>query len=287
MRFVDIIIVTYFSSKDIRACLESLMMQTIFSHCHVWIVDNASQDETLNIIQNVVTANMTLLPLKTNIGFGRAVNEAAAHAKSEFIYLLNPDALLKTSNDLEQLIAFANMHPHAGVIGSRVLEPSGKETKPRRHYPKENKMRTSLGKLPGEIAWVIGASFLLRAGIFNQVNGFDPDFFLYGEEVDLCLRIRKRGFEIIFDSDVTVEHIGSASANQLPSYQKKILKIKGLYLFLQKHYPLSDVRTLVRNDARRALIRYWANYLFSPRKADMYRAERDAAKQFLAQPTVP
>ena len=81
---------------------------------------------------------------------------------------------------------------------------------------------------------------------------------------------------------MAVEHIGSASANQLPSYQKKILKTKGLYLFLKKHYPLNEVRALVKNDARRALFRYWMNFLVSPRKAEMYRAERDAAKQFLS-----
>lgn len=284
---IDIIIVTYFSAKDIRACLESVMMQTLFLQCRVWVVDNASQDDTLNIVAPMVSSNIILLPLKENIGFGRAVNEAAAYAKSEFIYLLNPDALLKTRHDLERLITFASAHPCAGVIGSRVLEPSGKETKPRRYYPQEKKMSTSLGSLPGEFAWVIGASFLLRTAVFRQVNGFDPDFFLYGEEVDLCLRIRKYGFEIAFDADVTVEHIGSASANQLPSYQKKILKMKGLYLFLQKHYPINEVRDLAKHDARRALFRYWMNYLFFPRKAEMYRAERDAAKQFLAQPTVP
>ena len=284
---VDIIIVTYFSSKDIRACLESVMMQTVFSECHVWIVDNASQDDTLDICKTLVAANVSLIALKENIGFGCAVNNAAQHVKSDFIYLLNPDALLKTPHDLERLIAFAHAHPSAGVIGSRVLEPSGKETKPRRYYPQERKMPTSLGKLPGELAWVIGASFLLRAEVFNQVKGFDSDFFLYGEEVDLCLRIRKHGFEIAFDGDVVVEHIGSASANQLPSYQKKMLKTKGLYLFLQKHYPLNEVKALVKQDARRALIRYWLNYFFSPRKANMYRAERDSAKQFLSQPTVP
>ena len=279
---VDIIIVTYFSAKEIRACLESVIKQTLFSECRVWIVDNASQDDTLNIVETMASSNITLLPLKNNIGFGCAVNTAAAYAKGEFIYLLNPDALLKTPHDLERLVAFSKVHPRAGVVGSRVLEPSGKETKPRRHYPKEKKMPTSLKGLPGEFAWVIGASFLLRTAVFNQVNGFDPDFFLYGEEVDLCLRIRKHGFEIAFDGDVAVEHIGSASANQLPSYQKKILKTKGLYLFLKKHYPLNEVRALVKNDARRALFRYWMNFLVSPRKAEMYRAERDAAKQFLS-----
>ncbi|MES2203740.1 MAG: glycosyltransferase family 2 protein [Pseudomonadota bacterium] len=284
---VDIIIVTYFSAKEIRACLESLMMQTVFPQCHVWIIDNDSRDDTLHVVEAVVSSNITLLPLKENIGFGRAINEAARQAKSEFIYLLNPDALLTTPQDLERLIAFAHAHPRAGVIGSRVLEPSGKETKPRQYYPQEKNMRTSLGNLPGEFAWVIGASFLLRTSVFNQVHGFDPDFFLYGEEVDLCLRIRKQGFEIAFDGDVVVEHIGSASANQLPSYQKKMLKAKGLYLFLQKHYPLNEVRALAKRNGRRALFRYWMNACFSPRKANMYRAERDAAKQFLSQPTVP
>lgn len=283
----DIIIVTYFSSKEIRACLESLRMQTIFSQCHVWIVDNNSRDDTLSVIETFVSSNITLLPLQDNIGFGCAVNLAASHAKSEFIYLLNPDAVLKTPNDLERLIAFAYAHPRAGVVGSRVLEPGGKETKPRRHYPQEKKMKTRLGNLPGEFSWVIGASFLLRTTVFRQVHGFDPDFFLYGEEVDLCLRVRKCGFEIAFDGEVTVEHIGSASADQLPSYQKKMLKAKGLYLFLQKHYPMNEVCDLARRDVRRAFMRYWMNVLFFPRKAEMYRAEKDAAKQFLSQATVP
>ncbi|MBP9726796.1 MAG: glycosyltransferase family 2 protein [Gammaproteobacteria bacterium] len=284
---VDIIIVTYFSAKQIRDCVESLAMQTIFSQCRIWIVDNASKDETLAVCEKLIAPNITLIPLQTNIGFGRAVNEAAKYAAGEFIYLLNPDAILKTKDDLAKLIEFANAHPSAGVIGSRVVEPTGKEIMPRRDYPKEKKMSTSLGNLPGDIAWVIGASLLIRTTVFNQVQGFDPDFFLYGEEVDLCLRVRKQGFEIAWDADVTVGHIGSASADQLPSYQKKVLKMKGLYLFLQKHYPSNEVSRVMRRDARRALFRYCMTRFSSPKKAEGYRAERDVAKQVLSQATVP
>lgn len=278
---IDIIIVTYFSEKEIQACLDSLLMQTIFEKCCVWVVDNASQDDTKNKVKPYVSDRITLLPLKENIGFGRAINYAAQKATGEFIYLINPDAVLKKPDDLVQLISFAEKNPQAGIIGTRVLEPGGKETKPRYAYPEAKRMHSFLEKLPGEIAWLIGASLLLRTSVFHTIKGFDPDFFLYGEEVDLCLRVRKQGLELAFNGDVTVEHIGSASANQLPSYQKKLLKANGLYLFLRKHFPLNEVRDLARRHARRAAFRYWMNAWFLPKKADMYRAEKDAARQFL------
>lgn len=281
---IDIIIVTYFSQDQINDCIQSVIMQTIFSKCRVWIVDNASQDDTIAICEKLLRPNIELISLNKNIGFGQAVNEAARRVTNHFIYLLNPDAILTNENDLSKLLEFAHLHPNAGVIGTRIVSiASTQEILPRQFYPKKKNASISFSYLPGKFAWVLGASLLLRTDAFRRINGFDPDFFLYGEEVDLCLRMRRSGFEIDYDKNVIVKHIGSASANQLPNKQKKILKMKGLYLFLQKHYSKKSVDSILRKDKRRALFRYCIAKVFFLRKAENYRIEWHFIKQLISE----
>lgn len=294
---VSIVIVTYNSSRDIVACLQSVIAQQGI-HSEIIIIDNNSNDGTIKVISDFLMQlpkqtgrkipNITISQNHHNIGFARAVNQAAAFARSDYIYFLNPDAKLLSATDLAALLNHFKSNAQLGLLGSKVVDSNGVESKPQCQYPNESYVGFDVSKLPGKLAWVIGASMLIPRKLFLELNGLDEDFFLYMEDVDLCLRIRQKGFEIGYCPEVVIEHIGSASADQLPSYNKKILKTKARYLFCQKHYDQLGVKKLLIRDKRRAEKRCKIAKIFGfvisglKKKLPGYQAVRDVADELLA-----
>lgn len=281
MSLLTIVIVTYNSEQHIADCLESLSKQDIITKCNVVVFDNASQDGTLDVCRASSLDNLRIIDSPKNLGFGTAINRAAAAFPSSYLYLLNPDAVLLSNDVLSRLLGFAKSHPEVAITGSKVVEPNGRVIKPGRRYPEQNKMSVDFTSLPGDIAWLLGASLLIDQSAFDAVQGFDEDYFLYGEEVDLCLRLRRQGYQLAYYSDVVVEHIGSASADQLGNYDKKVLKTKGRYLFCYKHYPRREVKAMIRRDCKRAGLRYWFTRFLSPKKAAIYKAVYDVGSRVL------
>lgn len=282
LSWLTIVVVTYNSEPHIRACLESVARQSIISDCNIVVFDNASTDGTLNVCREFTLKNYSVIESEENLGFGVAINRSVAAFPSDYVYLLNPDAVLASSSVLEELLAYAISHPAAAIIGSQVIGPNGRVIGPGRKYPEQTKMSIDFTSLPGDIPWLIGASLLVNKLAFDSVQGFDEDYFLYGEEVDLCLRLRKKGYELAYYPDVSVEHVGSGSADQLGSYNKKVLKTKGRYLFCYKHYPCDEVRHMICRDGRRACLRYWLTRFIFPKKAAVYKAVWDVARKTLS-----
>ena len=217
----SIIIVTHNSAKDISACLQSVISQQAVN-MEVIIIDNASCDQTRQIInrffmQKVNGATLptvTVLDNDKNVGFGQAVNKAVNYARGDYIYLLNPDAKFLTSHDLSILLQNAVNYPSLGALGSKVVNANDEESKPQYAYPNQKQVNFDSSKLPGKVAWVLGASMLIPKMVFDTVNGFDEHYFLYAEEVDLCLRIRQQGFEVAHLSQVVVFHLGGTSTQE-------------------------------------------------------------------------
>jgi GT2 family glycosyltransferase len=132
----------------------------------------------------------------------------------------------------------------------------------------------------------------VRREVYDALGGFDPDFFLYSEETDLCLRVRKLGHEIGFVDSVEVRHIGGATEQERDPYDVMIQRMNGQYLFWKKHYHPEDVAFLVRYDQLRSVRRivgYGLLSLFRPRPSPAWRSLRQwqaiwkAASAFLAQ----
>ena len=130
----------------------------------------------------------------------------------------------------------------------------------------------------------------IKRDVFLSVGGFDPEFFLTSEETDLCLRIREKGYEIGFVSDVGVKHIGASSERGRDPYDTWRLRAPGLYRFWVKHYPKKDARNLVRKDWFRSKYRtivygllacYAGNKSSSWQKYRRNKGISDAAKKFL------
>lgn len=253
---VSVIIVTYNSASSIGDCLRSVQAQRDVERETV-VVDNASGDQTVSIVRGF--KSVRLIENRENIGFGRGCNQGFTVSKGGYIYLLNPDAELIGTNALTTLCHEICEHKTWGMAGSRVVPATGEEKRPATTYPDQSHVGKDFSRLPGRIAWVVGASMIVRREVYAELGGFDPEFFLYSEETDFCLRLRQRGYEIGFVENAAVRHIGGASESGRDPYDVWTRRSQGLYLFWQKHYPPADVERLLRRNRIRARYRMLVN----------------------------
>jgi GT2 family glycosyltransferase len=262
---LSVIIVNYNTLKFLHTCLESLNEQRGINF-EVIVVDNCSTDEEQKHIQTIKNENTTLILSDTNLGFGRANNLAVLSAKGEHILILNPDTKLIQQNTLLELVNALEKSQHA-LISPRIEEPEKNKTvTPKLTYPSQKYCKyTNFTDLKGQIAWVLGACMLIRKTDYLQIGGFDGDFFMYGEDVDFCFRIRKEVGSIGYASNITIEHIGGASEKTVPSIDKWKRKREGAYLFFYKNYHSKDMLMILKRQmlsAKLTLIKFRVISLF-------------------------
>ncbi len=236
---VSIIIVTYNNENEIADCLKSIKKQASSGQYEVIVVDNQSKDKTTEIIKSDYPW-VKLIEPKENLGFGRGNNLGSKHAQGEYLFFLNPDTIMV--NDTVEIIEnFFQKHPEAGAMGPRQLD------KNMNNRPENIAVDPSLpnlirGIFPRKWNWdrqqevdlVCGAALAVRKKVFEKVEGFDPDFFLYMEENDLCLRIRQSGWKIFYDPKGKIIHLSGKSIESDP--ERKKLYYKSQNLFYKKHY---------------------------------------------------
>lgn len=242
---LSVIIVNYNTLKYLHTCLDSLSEQQGINF-EVIVVDNCSEAGEKMLIQAIENEKTTLILSDTNLGFGRANNLAVASAKGKYILILNPDTKLIHENTLLELVNALEKSQHA-LISPRIEEPEKNKTvTPKSIYPAQKYCKhTNFKELKGEIAWVLGACMLVRKADYLKIGGFDSDFFMYGEDVDFCFRLRKEIGSIGYASNITIEHIGGASEKKAPLIEKNVRKKRGAILFYEKHYHRSDVQRIL------------------------------------------
>jgi|ERR1051326_2301512 GT2 family glycosyltransferase len=286
---VSVITVTYNSAASIADCLESARAQRDVQS-EILVIDNASSDRTVGFVRGL-QATLTLIENRENVGFGRACNQGFAASKGRYIYLLNPDAQLIGTDALATICRALSEHKQWGMAGSRVETATGEKKSPATTYPDQSHVRKDFSQLPGKIAWVVGASMMVKREVYAELGGFDPEFFLYSEETDFCLRLRQRGYEIGFVEGAAVRHIGGASESGRDPYEVWTRRSQGLHLFWQKHYAPEDVERLLQRNRFRAgyrmLVNGWLARLQPPKssawqKHRRYRAVWEACSKSLA-----
>lgn len=243
---LSIIIVSYNTLDLLRDCILSILPQ-LGPHDEVIVVDNASSDGSADMVANHFQ-NTTLIASNKNLGFGKANNKGISLAKGELIWLLNPDTRLMPAA-LDKAVGFMSSNSSIGMAGTALIYPDGSpQSSVERRYPGHRYGRPELGQLPGEIAWVMGASIVARRDVLETVGGFDEQFFLYGEEIDLCLMVRKMGWPIGFIEDAVVVHFGGGSERKNPPTAVMEKKFKAEMLFYRKHYSGAIIRKIQRKN---------------------------------------
>ncbi|MGZ8918322.1 MAG: glycosyltransferase family 2 protein [Methylobacter sp.] len=243
---ISIIIVNYNTSQHVISCLDSIFQLNPLP-LEVIVVDNASQDDSVHRLQTMYGEKIQLICSSENLGFGRANNLAINHASGEVLLLLNPDTTFVQPDTLLKMQQALYKDINIGLLGPRVFEPrKGKFSEPKYRYPSHGKLNTKkvFKDLPGEIAWILGACMMLKTSIYKMLSGFDPDYFLYGEDVDSCLRLRQLGFRIVHCTDATIIHVAGASEAKEEPYETRLRKERGFYLFCKKHFKPSDFKRI-------------------------------------------
>ncbi|MFH7320739.1 glycosyltransferase family 2 protein [Desulfurivibrio sp. D14AmB] len=220
---VTVVVVTYQSRNTIGATLDSLR-ESCDAGLAVVVVDNASNDGTADFVA-AHAPWATLVRGQGNIGFGRGCNRGFDLVATPYVLLLNPDAVI-AADALTRLLTFMEQNPQVGICGPAVQEPSG-ELQPTGALPDpwkimlrpilpgwaERDMRHVVpGERPQATDWVCGSIMLLRWKMIEEIGRFDPRFFLYFEETDLCRRARRAGWEIWTVGEAVAEHVNAASA---------------------------------------------------------------------------
>ena len=274
---VSIIIVTYNSADMILMCLDSLDLDANPSR-EVFVVDNASTDGGAEMIRNRYP-RVRLIVNEENRGFAAANNQVLPLCRGRYLYYLNPDARLTGPGLLEKCIRFMETHPAVGLAGTRMHHPDGTPQESISwRYPGQKYTRSEIAGLKGDIACVLGASMIARTDLIRRIGGFDEGFMLYGEDQDLCLRVRRAGYEIGFIDDVVVLHYGGRSERQsLPAEVWK-KKTRAEYLFYRQHYLTETVARIRRADLLKARFRLLILSMAMPFVRDRARAEGKRTK---------
>ena len=221
-----IVVVNFNTREHLRACLDTLRHQNAG---RVVVVDNASLDGSADMVRERHPA-VELVSNQRNRGFGQAANQAIRSCTEPYVLVLNADTRL-AAGAVAALSGYLDEHPEAAVVGPRLekedgtLQPSALPF-PRpvtlrplvRHVPvlREKYLPTWSHSRARVVPYVLGAALCLRRAAFEEVDGFDPEFFLFYEEVDLCRRLRDAGWQVHFAPVTTVVHTGGASTGQHP-----------------------------------------------------------------------
>ncbi len=232
---LTVIVVSYNTREITLACLRSLYEQTGDLAFETIVVDNASPDGSADAIAEAFP-QATLIRRDDNLGFAGANNLAAQSATGDYLLLLNPDTVVLDSA-VQRLIAFAKSRPEALIWGGRTLfedrslNPAScwKRQTPWSVFCRAAGLSTllkdttlfdpeSYGSWPRdtvrEVDIVSGCFFLIERSTWERLGGFDPAFFMYGEEADLCLRAaRELGARPAVTPEATIVHLGGASEN--------------------------------------------------------------------------
>lgn len=231
---LSILIVNYNTEKFICDLLLSLENQTFHkSDYEIVIVNNIQNSKLDEMIKNHCFEdkfNLRIINSNDNIGFGRAMNLGFKYAKGEHILLLNPDVKMRQDDYLEKLLETTNKYPDYGAISTKVLDDNNNDTSTYTTYEFGQNLEFN-----DEICWFQGSLLLIRHEIFKQLGGFDDDFFMYCEDVDLCLRIKRLGLALIKNDELEVYHFGGAS-EPYKSYDFYHRYDKSRLLFAYKHY---------------------------------------------------
>lgn len=245
---LSIIILNYNTPALTIACVVSLFAhyktQIENDEFEIIVVDNASIDESVNLIQKQPWFSaVTFVQNKENVGFSKGCNNGASHAKGRYLLFLNSDTQV-LDNGLSGMVDFLERHDQVGVLGGRLQNMDGIYqasagvfyTLPRTILllmgaERFGTLRYSPKKME-EVDWVSGAMLMVRKKLFEKLDGFDKNIFMYMEDMEFCFRVKKMGMSVIFYPECIVRHISHGSSDR----GFAIVQIyKGLLYFYKKH----------------------------------------------------
>ncbi len=253
---IAIILVTFNSSATIKKCLNSIFEKTINIQYEIIVVDNASTDDTVEVILKSFP-NIQLIANKNNFGFGVANNIGIKRAKSKYIFLLNPDTIL-INNAPRLFYEFMDnpLHKNIWCCGGNIYRKDMTPEITYGNFPSLKQIIFEFGihKLfsayyelqlsnavaattyhPKEVDYISGANMFIRKSLMPE-QPFDTDFFLYYEETELSYRMKCQGYRSYLVPKAKIIHLHGESTRSLESIKKIHIIETSKYLFFYKSY---------------------------------------------------
>lgn len=261
---VSIIIVNYNVRYFLELCLDSVARAVAGMDAEVFVVDNQSTDDSLEMVAARFPW-VKVIANKENVGFGRANNQAVALAKGRYLLFLNPDTVMP-EDFLVKTLAYMDAHPKAGALGPRLIDGHGNfAPDSKKSFPSLWVALTKtlgLGKLfprsslfnryyavhvpehqTASVEVLSGCCMLVRRAALAQAgNGFDEDYFMYCEDVDLCWRLREAGWQNVYFPEATLIHYKGESTRKMTVSYIRIFN-EALSTFVRKHYSEGKARS--------------------------------------------
>jgi GT2 family glycosyltransferase len=259
---VSIVVLNYNTREHLRTCLQALQSTVPTSpegegpRVEVFVVDNASSDGSADMVA-AEFEQVRLICSPRNGGFASGNNLALRCAQGDAVLLLNPDTLMPPRG-VAGLLKTLREHPEAGIVGPKLLRPDGSmHLACRRSFPTplvsfyrfSGLSRLLPGSrrfgrynltfvdpdLPIEVDSVCGACMLVRREVIDRVGMLDERFFMYGEDLDWCLRTRQAGWTVRYEPSIVVQHQHGAASRQR-ALRTNFYFFRAMDLFYRKHY---------------------------------------------------
>jgi GT2 family glycosyltransferase len=252
---LSIIIVSYNVKKLLEQCLHSVKAATQNVITEVIVIDNNSGDGSIGYLQTIFP-DVTFVANHQNVGFSKANNQGLHRARGKFVLFLNPDTVL-APDTITKCLQFFESHPFAGAVGVKMVNGEGQYLKEsKRGFPSPI---VSLFKLSGitgmfprsplfaryylghlgedrsnEVDVLCGAFMMVKMSVLERTGGFDEQFFMYAEDIDLSVRITKAGYKNYYFAGTTITHYKGGSTKKDTKYVRQFYK--AMSQFAAKYY---------------------------------------------------
>lgn len=268
---VSIIIVNYRSAQMVIDCVHSVFDNTTGLKYEIIIVDNASGDDSVEKLEETFGRKITVISSPQNLGFGKANNLGAKKAAGQYLFLLNPDTLI-IDNSILLLYKYIKDCKKIGVVGGNLYSPymkplpsycmefDGLDTEKKKASWKEiirakirqkldNKLKKGTVQFnqefnysnePKQVAYIFGADMMMKKSLFEELQGFDPDFFMYCEEEELSWRITEKGYSIMNLPESKIIHLEGATLKNKDEFSERQFRMRmnGTLTYFWKRYGL-------------------------------------------------
>jgi len=250
---VSIVIVNYNTSSLLKNCLESIALHTKNLSYEIIVVDNASRDDSTSMVRENYPL-VKIIECNENLGFGRANNKGAELSNGKYIFFLNTDTLL-INNAIKVL--FDTMEEEGngdiGACGGNLYKmdysPNYSYTL---YFPSLWSVFCYRGHIPffvkseffndtdkiKDVALIIGADLFIRRALFEEINGFDPLFFMYVEDTELLYRLQQKHYRIVSNPEARIFHLQGASSSNV---EKLRMEMTSYFIYFRKHHNLFTV----------------------------------------------
>ena len=276
---VSIIIVNYNTEILLKQCVNSIYQHAKDISYEIIVIDNASTDGSCEMLKDIFP-NVVLIESKENLGFGKANNVGVKKALGNFLFLLNSDTVL-IENSIKILKEFLENTAivNVAVVGCKLLDVNKNTHISYGNFPSlyqelfefgfskifrnyfSKKLSPSVidnGSELKEVDFIMGADMFLRKSIFEEIGGFDEDFFLYYEETEFCFRLKRLGYKILWNPNTSIIHYIGASGMEISGINYWILEQlqKSKILYFRKCHG-NGVATIVKYiTLPKALLKY-------------------------------